>query len=70
MSDSATLWSVACWAPLSIGFPRQEDWSGLPYPPPEHLPNPRIEPRSPTLQANSLLSEADRNFQKTLLSVT
>ena len=39
------------------GFSRQEYWSGLPYPPPGDLPNPGIEPRPPTLQANSLLSE-------------
>ena len=43
-------------APLSMGFPRQEYWSGLPFPPPEDLPNPRIKPRSPALQY-SLLSE-------------
>ena len=42
----ATLWTVACQAPLSLGFSRQEYWSGLPYPPPEDLPNPGIEPRS------------------------
>ena len=39
------------------GLSRQEYWSGLPYPPPGDLPNPRIEPRSPTLQADSLQSE-------------
>ena len=39
------------------GFSRQEYWSGLPCPPPEDLPNPEIEPRSPTLQADSLPSE-------------
>ena len=44
-------------APLSMGFSRQEYWSGLPCPPPGHLPNPGIEPRSPALQADSLLSE-------------
>ena len=43
--------------PLSMGLPRQEYWSGLPCPPPGELPNPGIEPRSPTLQADSLLSE-------------
>ena len=41
-----TLWTVACQAPLSIGFSRQEYWSGLPCPPPEDLPNPGIEPAS------------------------
>ena len=44
-------------APLSIEFSRQESWSGLPCPPPGDLPNPGIEPRSPTLQADSLPSE-------------
>ena len=55
--DSATPWNAACQAPLSMGFSRQEYWSGLPFPPPGDLPNPEIEPRCPTLQADSLLSE-------------
>ena len=41
-----TLWTVACQAPLSMGFSRQEYWSGLPCPPPEDLPDPGIEPSS------------------------
>ena len=49
--------SVACQAPLSMKFSRQEYWSGLPFPSPEDLPDPRIEPGSPTLQADSLLTE-------------
>ena len=44
-------------APLSMGFPRQEYWNGLPFPSPGDLPNPGIEPMSPTLQADSLLPE-------------
>ena len=40
------LQTVACQAPLSMGFSSQEDWSGLPYPPPGDLPNPRMEPMS------------------------
>ena len=52
-----TPWTVAHQAPLSMGFSRQEYWSGLPCPPPANLPNPGIEPRSPTLQMDSLLSE-------------
>ena len=44
-------------APLSMGCSRQEYWSGLPCPPPGDLPNPGIEPMSPTWQADSLLSE-------------
>ena len=44
----ATPWTVAYHAPLSIGFSRQEYWSGLPFPSPEDLPNPGIKPRFPT----------------------
>ena len=54
MSDS---WTVACQAPMSVGFSRQEFWSGLPCPPPGDLPNPRIKPRSPASQVGSLPSE-------------
>ena len=42
----ATLWTVAHQAPLSMGFPRQEYWSGLPFPSPGDLPNSRTEPAS------------------------
>ena len=42
----ATLWTVACQAPLSVGFSRQEHWSGLPCPPPGDLPMPGMEPAS------------------------
>ena len=42
----AAPWTVACQAPLSMEFPRQEYWSGLPFPTPGHLPNPEIEPAS------------------------
>ena len=52
-----TLWTVAHQAPLSVGFPRQEYWSELPFPSAGDLPNPGIEPRSPSLQADSLLPE-------------
>ena len=41
--------TAVCQAPLFMGFPRQEHWSGLPFPSPEDLPNPGIEPRSPPL---------------------
>ena len=43
---SVTLWTVACQASLSTGFPRQEDWSGLPFPSAGDLPDPGIEPTS------------------------
>ena len=45
----ATPWTVAYQFLLSMGFSRQEYWSGLPFSSPGDLPNPRIEPRSPTL---------------------
>ena len=48
---------VACQAPLSMGFPRQEYWSGLSFPSPGDLPNPRIEHKSPALQADYLLTD-------------
>ena len=48
---------VACQAPLSMGFSRQEDWSGFPFPSPGYLPNPGIKPSSPALQADSLPTE-------------
>ena len=54
----ATLWTIVCQAPLSMGFPRQECWSGLPCLYPGHLPDPGIEPTSPVapaLQTDSLL---------------
>ena len=54
----ATLWTVARQAPLSMGFSKQEYWSGLPCPPPGDLPDPGIEPVSPAtpaLQADSML---------------
>ena len=52
-----TPWTVACQAPLSLGLSRKEYWSGLPFASPDDLPNPGIEPGSPLLQADSLLSE-------------
>ena len=53
----ATLWTVAYQASPSMGFSRQESQSGLPFPSPGDLPESGIEPRSPTLQADALLSE-------------
>ena len=56
----ATPRAVACQAPLSMGFSRQEYWSGLLFPPPGDLPNPVIKPTSPALKAESLpLSHQD-----------
>ena len=52
-----TPWTAACQVPLSTGFSREEYWSGLPFPSPGDLLNPGIEPKSPALQADALLSE-------------
>ena len=50
-------WTVACQAPLSMGFSRREYWSGLPFPSPEDLPDPGVKPRSPALQVDDLPAE-------------
>ena len=52
-----TLGTVAYQVPPSMEFSRQEYWSELPFPSPGDLPNPGIEPGSPTLQADALLSD-------------
>ena len=60
VSDAAILWTVALQAPLSMGFSRQDYWSGLQFPPPGNLPDPGTEPVSPVfpaLQAYSLPAE-------------
>ena len=57
VSDSVTPWTVAYQAPLSIGFSRQEHWSGVPLPSPGDLPDPGVEPGSRALQADALPSE-------------
>ena len=67
----ATQWTIACQAPLSMRFSRQEYWSGLPHPPPGDLPHPEIEPASLCLlhwQAGSLASvpRGKPNFPFTL----
>ena len=51
VSNSVTPRTVACQAPLSVRFPRQEYWNGLPFPPPGDLPDPRIKPVSPASPA-------------------
>ena len=59
---------IACQAPLSMGFSRQEYWSGLPFLSLGELSNPGIEPRSPTLQADALLTELlDAIYYQSLL---
>ena len=57
VSDCATWWTLAHQAPPSMGFSRQEYWSGLPFPSPGDLPDWGIKPRSPALQADALTSE-------------
>ena len=52
-----TPWTIANQVPLSMGFLREEYWSGLPFPPPGNLPNSGMEPMFPALQADSLPSE-------------
>ena len=67
----ATAWTVAYQAPWSMGFSRQEYWSGLfgatpnglPFPSPRALPNPGIEPGSPALQTDTLPSEPQPAFR-------
>ena len=53
----STPWTVGHQAPLSMGFSRQEYWSGFPFPSPGNFPNPGIKPGSPALQADSLPTE-------------
>ena len=53
-----TPWSVACWAPLSMGFSRQEYFSGLPLPSPGDLPDPGIKPVCPALAGRFLTTES------------
>ena len=53
----ATPWTVAYQASPSMGFSRQEYWSGLPFPSPRDLPDPGIKPGSPALEADALTSE-------------
>ena len=58
----ATPWTVACQTPLSMGFSRQEYWSGLPFPSPGDLPDPGIKPWSSALQADRLLTKLQGKF--------
>ena len=62
-----TLWTVAYQASPSMGFSRQEYWSGLPFSSPGDLPDPGIEPRSPSLQADALPSEPPGNQKPRVL---
>ena len=64
MSDSLQPCGLAHQAPPSMGFSRQENWSGLPFPSQGDLPNPGIIPRSPVLQADTLTSEPQKGNHK------
>ena len=57
VSDSVTLWTVAHQAAPSMGFPTQEYWSGLPFPSPGDLPDPRVEPATPALAGRFFSTE-------------
>ena len=50
-------WTVACQASLSMGFPREDYWSGVPFPSPGDLPDPQIEPVSPALAGRFFTTE-------------
>ena len=64
----ATPWTVARQVPLSMGFSRQEYWSGLPFPSPGDLSDPGIEPMSPVLQADSLPTElGEKPYSQSIL---
>ena len=64
----ATPWTVACHAPLSMGFPRQEYWSGLPFLSPRDLPNPGIKPEDSALETGSLPSSHQVQFSGSVVS--
>ena len=66
----ATPWTIAYQTPPSMGFSRQEYWSGLPFPPPGDLPNPGIEPRSLALQIDALLSDPPGKQSDNIIMLT
>ena len=64
MSNSFAIpWTVTRQAPLSMRFPRQEYWSGLPFPPPGYLSDPGVEPMSPALAGGFFNSEPSGKLQ-------
>ena len=71
MSDSFQIpWTVAHHAPLSMGFPRQEYWSGLPFPSSEDLPDPGIKPVFPALAGRLFTTEPSGKLIRTLSLAT
>ena len=65
----ATPWTIAHQTPLSMEFSRQEYWSGFPFPFPGDLPDPRLKPRSPALQAGALPSEPPEKPRHQIISL-
>ena len=65
-----TPWTVAHWAPLFMGFPRQKYWSGLPFPSPGDVPSPGITLPSPALAVDSLPLSHQRTLKKIILTET
>ena len=61
---SATPWTITCQAPLSMGFSRQEDWNGLPFPPPGDLPDPGMDPTSPALNESGFTYQHNTKKKK------
>ena len=66
VSDSATLWTIAHQASLSMGFSRQQYWSGLPFPPPGDLPDPGIKPESPACAGKPMSTLSNTNASEFL----
>ena len=66
MSNSLQPWTVAHQAPLSVALPRQEYWSGLPFPPPRDLPDPGVKLMSPALAGRFFTTEPSRKPYITL----
>ena len=68
MSDSfVTLWTEAYQAPLSMGFPRQEYWSALPFPSPGDLPDPGIKSKCPVLAGGFFMVESPGKLKISML---
>ena len=64
-----TPWPVACQAPLSMGFPRQEYWSGVPFPSPGDLPDPEIKPASPALAGGYFTADPHTKPQRNAIGI-
>ena len=69
VSDSVTPWTIACQAPLSMEFPRQGYWSGLPFPTPRDLLDPGIEPVSPALAGGFFTTDSPRKLLNIFLKI-